>query len=771
MIKPTDRPLSDLSMLELFALEADNQTEILIEGLLYLEENPNDSDNLERLMRASHSLKGAARIVGLESIVGLSHLMEDCFVAAQRGNLTLNAIQIDVLLQAVDIILNITKVQESELENYLVNNAGRLVALEDNLKQFVSAENRPLKEEVTDKKASSAGAGDEKDAFNESMKGAPTETVPERTITKTRLATDNIVRVDAQRMTRLLGLSSELVVESRWLKPLSESFVQLKKRHAELTNILENLRESLLDSGYLSNQDNLHFSAAQKKLTECRNILTENLLDLDDYDRRNYNLSSRIYNEVIGTRMRPFVEATQGLQRTVRDLSHSLGKNVALEISGQETPVDSDVVEMIKAPLNHLVRNSVDHGVESKSEREKSGKCSEATIKISAHHGGGMLTIQVEDDGRGIDVAALREKIVERGFATPSMADKITDSELIEFLYLPDFSTRDTVTEISGRGVGLDVVRSMIGDLRGSIRIENSEGSGIKFVMQLPVTISVLTAIVSLISGEYYAFPLSRIERLEAVDIEQIKTVDEWQYVEINGRDVRIVSAAQALELDTTPVQGDQVHIVMLSKGGTVYGVVVDSFVGQRELSVQVLDKRLEKIQDISAAALMEDGAPVLIVDVDDLIRTVDVLFSGGFADNLVLQKAFPGQSNRKRILVVDDSLTVREVEKKLLVDQGYLVDVAVDGMDGWNAIRRSDYDLLITDVDMPRMDGVELVELLKKDRRLASLPVMIVSYKDRHEDRRRGLDAGADYYLSKGSFHDETLIEAVVDLIGEANE
>ncbi len=208
--------------------------------------------------------------------------------------------------------------------------------------------------------------------------------------------------------------------------------------------------------------------------------------------------------------------------------------------------------------------------------------------------------------------------------------------------------------------------------------------------------------------------------------------------------------------------------IVVGEHTGT-YALVVDRFLGERELVVQPLDARLGKIKDIAAAALMEDGAPVLIVDVEDLVRSVDKLVSGGRLSKVRGATAADDAQPRKRVLVVDDSLTVRELERKLLASRGYEVEVAVDGMDGWNAVRTGRFNLVVSDIDMPRMDGIELVTLIKKDPGLKSLPVMIVSYKDREEDRRRGLDAGADYYLTKGSFHDETLLQAVVDLIGEA--
>jgi two-component system sensor histidine kinase and response regulator WspE len=214
-----------------------------------------------------------------------------------------------------------------------------------------------------------------------------------------------------------------------------------------------------------------------------------------------------------------------------------------------------------------------------------------------------------------------------------------------------------------------------------------------------------------------------------------------------------------------------ELSVVIIGEGQDAYGLIVDRFMGERELVVRPLDPRLAKVKDISAAALMEDGSPVLIIDIDDLIRSADKLAASGRLRSLRRDAAVVDLKRRKRVLVVDDSLTVRELERKLLDHLGYEVEVAVDGMDGWNAVRSDLFDLVVTDVDMPRMDGVELVTLIKRDPRLQRLPVMIVSYKDREEDRRRGLDAGADYYLTKGSFHDDTLVQAVTDLIGEALE
>ncbi|MBL3830693.1 hybrid sensor histidine kinase/response regulator, partial [Pseudomonas syringae pv. theae] len=234
-------------------------------------------------------------------------------------------------------------------------------------------------------------------------------------------------------------------------------------------------------------------------------------------------------------------------------------------------------------------------------------------------------------------------------------------------------------------------------------------------------------------------------------------------------RHVGLVSASQLLNRPPAQNAGETLKVVVIRERDAVYGVAVERFIGERTLVVMPLDARLGKVQDVSAGALLDDGSVVLIVDVEDMLRSVEKLLNTGRLERIDRRNRQVDQATRKRVLVVDDSLTVRELERKLLVGRGYDVSVAVDGMDGWNALRAEDFDLLITDIDMPRMDGIELVTLLRRDTRLQSLPVMVVSYKDREEDRRRGLDAGADYYLAKASFHDDALLDAVVELIGDA--
>ena len=791
---------SNMSMLDLFRMEAEGQLTCLSEGLLALEKTPLDATLLESLMRASHSLKGAARMVGIDAIVDISHVMEDVFVAAQHGKLELTQLGIDILLRATDTIEQISLLDEAQLQSWVTENAAQLGSLVEDLGRVHSGRLAELDEcaggtegagsdaddggttEVLES-AIDAPAPDAKPAVSEiparTEKRLKTAASPQesnaarhRDPVSATAADDRVLRVNAEKMSRIQGVSGEILVESRRLSVFSDSLMQLKQRQNELMERLESLlyRDEILTTEMVD--DGLR--GAQQKLNECRQILGQQLSSLDEYDRRNSNLSNRLYHEVTGSRMQPFSAGTTGLGRMVRDLSRSLGKNVELTIKGEDTPVDRDVLEKIKAPLNHLLRNSMDHGIESPEQRREAGKPEQAVIVVAASHGGGMLRVSIRDDGAGIDTERLKQKIIEKGLTTEDVVKSLGQDELIEFLFLPDFSTRDSVTETSGRGVGLDVVHEMMKELGGTVSVENHPGQGAKFILNLPLSLSVLTALLVDIAGEPYAFPLSRVDRVLSISSEDVQVMEGRQYFELDGELVGLAVGAQVLGLDKSAASGDEVSVVVVSDRLSRYGVVVDRFIGQRQLSVQSLDPRLGKVQDISSTALMEDGSPLLIMDVDDLVNSIVNIVEGGRLSSVLYENQRQAGPRAKRVLIVEDSLTVREVERNLLEAYGYIVDTAVDGMDGWNTIRNSaqsgGYHLVISDVDMPRMDGIELVNHIKEDARLSEVPVMIVSYKDRAEDRRRGLEAGADYYLAKGSIHDDTLINAVVDLIGEAS-
>lgn len=811
----TDGPdYSDVSMLHLFGMETETQTALLNDSLLTLERDPQNAESLEALMRAAHSLKGAARIVQLGTAERLAHVMEDGFVAAQEGRIVLTSEHIEVLLQGTDMLTRIAHTAETAAPEDLSALEPELDVLVAAIRMLVTPGATPspappsrhealLSEpasvappmpasppiEPASTQAMSVPVQDES-VPAETMpvptqdESVPTETMPVPTQSMPMPAQvkpqpsspapresgekGRVVRVTAENLNRLMGLAGESLVESRWLEPFGSSLRQLKRSQVELSDMLERLRELSAEVD-VPERVTEYVTAARRKVDECRHMLSDRLTELELFARRSENLSDRLYREAIASRMRPFDDGVQGFPRMVRDIARTLGKKVTLDIVGRATEVDRDILERLEAPLSHVLRNAIDHGIEPPHERLAAGKPEEGTIRLEAGHRGGMLTITVSDDGKGVAFDALRQKIVSKRLTTPEMAETLTEVELMEFLFLPAFSTTETVTEISGRGVGLDVVHDMAQEVGGTVRAVSEPGKGMHFLLQLPLTLSVIRTLLVEIAGEPYAFPLARIDHALMLPKDDIDIVADRQYFTMDEQHIGLLTAHQVLEVQTSTIPTDAFPVVVISDRLHCYGLVVDRFLGESDLVVQPLDPRLGKVPDISAAALMEDGSPILIIDVEDMVQSIDNLLSGRQLRKIGVASGETAITKRKRVLVVDDSITVREVERRLLENNGYEVEVAVDGLDGWHAVRVGDYDLVISDVDMPRMNGIELVSQIKNDSHLQSIPVMIVSYRGSEEDRNRGLEAGANYYLTKSSFHDESLLHAVVDLIGEA--
>lgn len=915
----------DPSMMDLFREEVRAHTATLSAGLLELEGDPANPQRIEPLMRAAHSVKGAARIMGLDLAVKLAHVMEDLLVAAQTGKLRINTADIDVLLKGTDVLATLGELDASGVDAWSDHNAAAIAELEPSLAARAKGEAIPVVKasvtppievavtlplppaitspEIPAEPLTLDGSHTMLDLFREevranaivlrealareaiepmmealrlvrsaarivnlpaieSLAAAMAASVqrglpftPERTawlryatdllagtigttdetfpqwldenlitlahaagvlndtpttpasggrqspepkhdvmpdvssppVTTQSVATDlargaeaprspvaapaeaePVVRVAARSLNRLMGLAGESLVQARWLQPFSTSMMRLKKQHDILAGTLHALAQSVAEAPTAEHVPPL-IATAERQLASCRQELASQTSSFDDHAARAEDLNSRLYREVIVSRMRPFADGTHGLPRMVRDMARTLGKQLRFVLEGETTDVDRDVLEKLEAPLTHLIRNAVDHGIEMPADRVNAGKPEQGTIRVEARHNAGMLLVTVTDDGRGIDLDRLRRKIVDRGLSSAELVARMTEAELLEFLFLPGFSTASSVSEFSGRGVGLDVVQDIARKVGGQARITSRPGLGTVFHLQMPITLSVIRAVIVDISGEPYAFPHTRIDRLLRIPRREIHSVEHRQFVAVGERSVGLVLAAQVLDLAGEPPTGSDLLVVLLADASGAYGLVVDRFRGEQDLVVRPLDPRLGKVPNLSAAAVLDDGTPVLIVDVEDMIRSTDQFIQTGSLQRC--EETRTGLLRRKRILIVDDSITVREVERQLLRHKGYDVTVAVDGMDGWNKARAEPFDLIITDVDMPRMTGLQLVKAIRDSATLRDLPVVIVSYKEREEDRLRGLEVGANAYLTKSSFHDNRFVEAVEDLIGAAEE
>lgn len=767
------------SMLELFKLEAESHCAALSDGLLALERSPNDRAVVEPLMRAAHSIKGAARIVGLDVIVSLAHVMEECFLAAKDGREPLTSARVDQLLKGVDVLGEVRTLAEADLPAWTAGQAERIAGLVAQLKAPPPASApAPAQAEPPAAIAAPAAIPASVPAPPAASPPAPSPSPPPvpapaaagpapQPVPPAASVPAGSVRVAAEVLNRMLFLAGESTVQATRLQSLRGLLTGLKSRERSLDTAVQSLRdEFLLGHGHTREDMQAWFGTLAAAADGVQAALVEQSVRFDESFRRIEELSGALYTEVLRSRMRPFAEGVTAFPRMVRDIARQLGKTVELRIEGESVEVDRDILQKLESPLTHMIRNSLDHGVEMPDERRAAGKAPGATIVLSARHQSGMLVIEVRDDGRGIDPEAVRRKVTERGMVDASTAAKLSRAELMEFLFLPGFSTKQAVTELSGRGVGLDVVQTMVQAVSGTVVLESEPGRGARFTMRLPVTRSVIRAALVLIGGELFAMPLARLDRIVLVPAAHATPVQGRLQFMLEDASIGLVHASELLGGEAS-TDADPLPVLVIGVGGDRGGLIVDEICGEEDLVVRPLDARLGSVPHIAAAAIRSDGAPVFVVDIDDLWRSVRQSLQVGRLLGVASHHAAAHRSQRRRVLVVDDSITVREVERQLLLRRGYDVDVAVDGREGYNALRAGKYDLLVTDVDMPRMTGIELIRAVRKEAKFAELPIIIVSYKDREEDRLMGLEAGASAYLTKSSFQDDSLIRMVEDLIG----
>ena len=757
--------LGGFSMTGLFLMEAETQAQTLSEGLLKLEKSPEGDCDIAGLMRAAHSLKGGARIVQAEALVDFAHAMEDYFVAVSKGDLKVLSVHIDRLLEGVDLMEGMVAARESGFPAFIEGSAERFKLLSGLYRAFIKGgdfevrrDPEALKYEMREPESAAAPLAE---LALSSVVPVPSELAVTQKFASEK---DGFVKVSTGRMEHLIGLAGEAFSHAKKLRSLEDRFGVFRKLFAEWVELLEPCLGD--DGGALRHHDRERLKTGLADLTHSLSGVSA---QFPDFGLELEGFADTFYNVVVSCKIVPFEDLAKMFSRMVRDMSKTLGKKVNLEIIGAKTGLDRDIMEKLEAPLNHLLRNAMDHGLEMPAERLAAGKPETGSIVSSAFHWGGMFNITMTDDGRGIDIANVRELVVERGLASREMVDAMPAREVLDFLFLPGFTTRRAVSELSGRGVGLDVVMNMVQEVKGEVTIDTKLGAYTTFHLRLPVTLSIISAMVAEIGGELYAFPSSRIDCLLCLPSKEIITLENRQFVRYGDRNVGLVGGRGIFGYDEQREMGSgDVHVLVMSDRYNQYGMVVDRFVGEEKMVARPMDKRLGKLSCINSASVLEDGSLVLVADVEDVVRAIDNHVKSGSLRKLGIGEAATEKgAAAARILVVDDSITVRELEKHILEPHGYVVDTAVNGMDGWNAVRTGDYDLVITDIDMPRMNGFELVGKIRSDSHLATLPVIIVSYKDREEDKLKGMECGANYYLTKSSFHDNTLVEAVGKLLG----
>jgi two-component system, chemotaxis family, sensor kinase CheA len=478
-----------------------------------------------------------------------------------------------------------------------------------------------------------------------------------------------------------------------------------------------------------------------------------------------------LQNRIKDLRMLPCTTIFEAYPRMIRDIAVKENKIVNLKIVGDDTELDMKILEAIKDPLMHIVRNCIDHGIELPEERELKGKAREGKIKLSVKIEGAHTVITIEDDGKGISLDSIRKDVLKKKMFLPEELDKMTDDEIKNIIFMNGYSSSRVITDVSGRGIGLDIAKREIERMQGQLLLDSTKGKGVTFVITLPITISIFKVILVESNNMTFAVPMASITKCLCINSDDVSTVEGKTVIDLDGHIIPVVGLHDILQLPAVHKdnkwkklswEGDIVPIFILNSLNSQIGVIVDKIVGDREVFIKSLGNHVGKIENISGAAILENGEAIVTLDTTELIANSTLVRSR--AAELKIPPA--KEDLQKQILIVDDSFSTRELTKNILETHDYLVDSAIDGLDAMDKVAQKSYDLIVTDLQMPRMDGFEFCTAIKKNDEFKHIPIIIVTTLEKEEDKKRGIEVGASYYIVKSSFKQETLLESIERLI-----
>lgn len=572
------------------------------------------------------------------------------------------------------------------------------------------------------------------------------------------------MRVD--RLDRLINLTGELVVGQQVL------MTHVQALH-ELTKLIQHQERALLDLEAEIKQ--IRFSPTQRQILDDRlaallnnDAQTSQLLNrqVDQFSllaNQQGVLVGDLEQEVMAARLLPVATVFAALPRAVRELAHAMHKEVTLEIAGETTEMDRKMLEALNDPLLHLIRNAVDHGIEMPDARVAEGKSPQGRIRVGAEAYGGEVRIEISDDGRGMQPAALRDVAVRKGLISAEHAALLSDTEALELIFLPGFTTTPIITDISGRGVGMDVVRSNIGELGGQISIESQPGQGTRITLSLPLTL-VTTRILLVKTGTHmFALPATGCRGTIWVHQQDIRTIEGRAMVWYKQQTLPLLKLTDLLHIESPPAfqQRERIPAVLIGNTQRQLGLLVDQLCDEREAVVKPLGALFEQRRRYSGAVQLGDGQLVLLLNPVILLQTARGMALAG------PPMAINHERRRAHLLIADDSFTTRELIRSILQSAGYTVTAAYDGLDALDKLRTQAYDLVISDVEMPRVNGFQLTARIRQELGLLDLPVVIITSLASDEHRRKGLEVGAQAYIVKSQFNQDNLLEVVQQLLG----
>jgi two-component system chemotaxis sensor kinase CheA len=728
-------------LLATFRVEADEHIKALSSGLIQLEKSiPGDTQTLliETMYREAHTFKGAARSVDLSGIETICQQMEGVLRKFKHTGVIHDPGIFDVLHKALDIIEQLNSGGVRDLPE-IPGIVGQLEQIEKGTFTAASITSTRVSipgSEVAKKEDKPAESRRQIIAAIEARRQQQKQPVPPGPHEK--IAAASTIRLSTEKLETVLLQSEEMIYGklalNRFIDQLNdirETLDTWNKKSAETTpGDIKNLRVKIKEfSKSLQNDSRVMGSLIDTHLDDTKNLL-----------------------------MLPFSTLTEGFPKTVRDLARDKGKEIDIIIQGTENEIDKRVLEAIKSPLLHILRNAVDHGIESPTKRTRLGKPTTGTLRMTISRvESTKAEILFSDDGAGIDLEKLKENCIQSGILSEEDVRKQTDLELLEMIFHSEFSTSPLITDISGRGLGLAIAREKVEKLGGTITVQTELQKGTTFRILLPLTLATFRGVLVKAGNSSFIIPTLNVERVLRVRPKEIKTVENRETVIIHRRVISHVplDAVLGIQRDRQILYKPEfLQLLVLNAEGTHIAFSVDRVHAEEEVLVKNLGRQLRRVINISGAAVLSTGEIVLILNVSDLIKSA-VRVSTGPTTGREKGKKNAGKS----VLIIEDSITSRILLKNILESSGYRVTTAVDGTAGWALLQETPYDLVISDVDMPRMNGFELTAKIRADKKLSSLPVILVTCMETREDREKGIEVGANAYIVKSSFDQGNLL------------
>lgn len=749
-----------------FQGELADQLQVITDGLLLLEKHQEGElpqETLDTIFRAAHNIKGASRGVNVTSVTDIAHHLESLMSELRHGNLRPDSNLISVSLKALD---EIRAAMQAHLDTpgapfdtqAIINELGKLVAQKttDPNNREVDPPQLPSEQEKPPNPSNEQEQAPLPSASSQAkQKSSPVQST-----------NNEIIRVTVDKLEQVSVLAEELQVAKIGMDDHFYSMQTIEGKIDQLSDLLirtQNIQKELQQGNSSSPAEQL-LSASEQALDDLRTYSSKISKRMRSTTSRLGFISSALQIEMRMLRLVPAATLLRPMVRSVRDIALQLDKQVNLSFTGDDVELDRAILDGIRDPLLHILRNAIDHGIELPAQRLAKGKPDAGNITIDVSNHGGQIQFEIHDDGVGIAIEDVRDAAIRKKISSEEQLKNMSHSDILQLIFRPGFSSKNIITDISGRGVGLDVVKSNLKQLKGNVWLETHQDEGTSFILQVPLTLSTERGLQVKAGGQCYVIPSTCVDKIIDITHKDVVSVEATKAIQFDNEPIPLRDLALVLQSTSNiDESASQFQVVVVSKGWQRVAFLVDEIEGEREIVIKSLQAPLMSVPNVTGATLTGSGEIIMVLNASDLVESALRCTSSIQLGN---ENSVQVAEHSRQILVVDDSITTRTLERTILESHGYEVQVSVDGQQAWNALQKHPFDLIVTDIEMPIMDGFEFTERVKQDAKFQDIPVVIVSSLAQEQEKRRGIEVGADAYIVKNQFESQTLLEIVQQLI-----